>query len=55
MVTLRALFRGGGFGVGVLPEAGGVMDQSALMLDAFAWMERVSAWIKQRGLTEPVG
>lgn len=35
------LWRGGGFGPAILPEGGGSLDQSALMLDALTFMDRV--------------
>jgi hypothetical protein len=36
-------------GVGLLPEAGGVFDQAAVMLDAFEYMDGVEAgWRRER-------
>lgn len=43
MVRLWGLYRGGGFGPGHLPDAGGAGDQPAIMLDAFAIMSAVAA------------
>ena len=43
MLHLFRLYQGGGMGVGHLPEAGGVMDQSVVMLDAFALMSSFEA------------
>jgi len=39
MVTIWSMWRGGGFGSGHLPDAGGSLDQPAIMLDAFGIME----------------
>ena len=38
MLRLWSLWRGGGMAPGPLPEAGGIMDQPAIMLEAFAVM-----------------
>ena len=38
MLRLWSLWRGGGMAPGPLPEAGGIMDQPAIMLEAFAAM-----------------
>ena len=43
MVRLWRMTRGGDFGQGPMPEAGGVMDQAAIMLDAFAVMSAAEA------------
>lgn len=48
MVRLWMLYRGGGFGAGHLPQAGGTGDQAALMLDAFALMSGVAAEFEKR-------
>lgn len=49
MVRLWRLWRGGGMGVGLLPEPGGVFDQAAVMLDAFEYMDGVEAgWRRER-------
>ncbi len=45
MVRLWRLFQGG-MGPGHLPDAGGVLDQPALMLDAFAYMNAVEAQLQ---------
>lgn len=46
MLHLFRLYQGGGMGVGHLPDAGGVMDQAAIMLDAFALMAGFEARLK---------
>lgn len=43
MTTLWALYRGGGFAPGPLPDAGGSLQQACIMLDAFAVMTAASA------------
>ena len=42
MMQLWYMARGNGFSAGVLPEAGGVGDQAAIMMDAFSVMN--AAW-----------
>lgn len=48
MIRLWRLYQGGGMGAGYLPDAGGTMDQAAVMIGAFAVMSRVEAQIKPR-------
>lgn len=48
MVRLWSLYRGGGMGVGHLPETGGAGDQAAIMIDAFGVMEAMAAKLPQR-------
>lgn len=38
----------GGMGLGHLPEAGGLMDQAAIMMDAFAAMSNAQYQIDKR-------
>lgn len=40
VVTLWRLFQGGGMGAGLLPAAGGTLDQPAALIDAFFLMSR---------------
>lgn len=40
-----------GAGSGHLPDPGGMMDQPAVMMAAFAWMSRVAAHIEARGIS----
>lgn len=49
MVRLWQAWRGGGMGSpGHLPEPGGILDQAAKMLDAFAVMNAAAAEIEKR-------
>ncbi len=45
MIRLWRLYEGG-MGVGHLPDAGGSMDQAAIMLDAFGLMAAAKAALK---------
>lgn len=47
MVRLWRLYQGGGMGVGYLPEPGGALDQSTLMLEAFGLMSSAEAELKK--------
>lgn len=51
MVDLWSLYRGGGLGGGALPDAGGTLDQSCTMLEAFAVMTAAADEFKPRGQT----
>ena len=48
MITLWQLFQGSDYGVGHLPDSGGVMEQTAIMMDAFAIMNKAEAELKKR-------
>jgi len=41
------LFQGGGFGAGYLPDAGGINDQSAWLMDAFGIMSSMERSLKK--------
>lgn len=41
MIDIWLLYRSGGFGAGVLPDAGGSFDQAAIMVEA---LNQMSAW-----------
>ncbi len=47
LYELWQCWRGGGFGGGHLPDAGGVLDQLALTLDAFGVMSAAEAQFKK--------
>ena len=49
MVRLWRLYQGGDMGVGHLPDAGGSMDQAAIMLDAFSLMSDFDARQRAKG------
>lgn len=54
MLTIWLHCRRGEFGGGLLPAAGGVGDQAAIMLDALGTMDAAEAAIrKERGEDEP--
>ncbi len=46
MILPWRLWQGRGFGPGHLPEAGGSLDQAALMLDALVFMDRIEARLR---------
>jgi hypothetical protein len=46
MINIWRLFKGGTAG-GHLPEAGGVMDQAAIMMDSFIIMDNAEAEFKK--------
>lgn len=41
MVQSWQLYLGGGLGLGYLPDAGGALDQPAIMMEAFRYMCRI--------------
>lgn len=49
VVRLWRQYQGGMGGVGHLPEGGGTMDQSPVVLDAFAAMSAAEAELKPEG------
>lgn len=49
MLRLWRAYRGGGMGPGHLPEAGGLMDQAAIILAAFDIMSAAEAELKGEG------
>jgi len=46
MINLWRLFQGGGMGGGHLPDSGGVIDQPAIMMDAFTIMDKAERELK---------
>lgn len=48
MIRLWRLYQGGMYGGGMLPQAGGVMEQSIVMMDAFAFMNATEAEIRKK-------
>jgi hypothetical protein len=46
MILPWRLWQGGGLGPGHLPQAGGSLDQAALMLDALAFMDRIEVRLR---------
>ncbi len=53
MVRIWALTRTGGFGgARLLPDAGGILDQAAVMLDALAVMDAQAAALTPKGKGE---
>ena len=49
MLSLWNAFRGGGMGGGHLPAAGGMMDQPACVMAAFAIMSACAAALEKKG------
>ena len=50
MVRLWRYFQGVDMGIGHLPDAGGLLDQAAIMLEAFGVMSAAERWLKDQGL-----
>jgi hypothetical protein len=48
MVSLWRLFQGSEFASGYLPDSGGVMEQPAIMMDAFAVMNHAEAELTKK-------
>ncbi len=46
MVNLWRMFQGSGFASGHMPDEGGMMEQPALMMDAFALMNKAEQEFK---------
>jgi hypothetical protein len=48
MVNLWRLFQGNGYGAGHLADSGGILDQAAIMMDAFALMNNIESTLSKR-------